>query len=366
MRFPGAAPRLFARQAAVVLLMLSLLLLASCDDSESEEQDPDSSPTPAGQTPPLPTNQTGSGNCPDPEPEPPQEASISDLSGRISYVRLIFGCNPEVFIMNGDGGDATNLSNNPALDDEPHISPDGSQVVFFSTRDGEAYLYLVNADGSDLRRLSENLSSGGDASPRWSPDGARIAFSQGGNIAVANADGSDLKVIMESQPGVEAEVCRGGSFVGSWSPDGQRITYYSGVLTSEVARYEVCAINADGSGIQPLVTDPVGGLHAEPFWSPDGKMIAFRDDRDGPCGGNVGCNYDIFTLNLETGEQKNVTNNPALDIEPSWSPDGEWIIFSSNREDPNFDIYIVHPDGSDVRRLMADPASKDSYTSWSP
>jgi Tol biopolymer transport system component len=181
-----------------------------------------------------------------------------------------------------------------------------------------------------------------------------------------NADGSNVRVLMQAQSAPEAEPCRAGAFVGSWSPDGQRIVYYSAIIRPDgVNTFWVCAVDLDGSPPEVLVEQPVNKLHAEPYWSPDGRYIAFRDDRDGNCSlGGAACNYEIYVLDLETRETTNVTNHPSLDIEPAWSPDGQWIVFASNRDDPNFDLYVIHPDGTGLQRILSDPDSKDSYPSW--
>jgi TolB protein len=351
-----------ALASAAAALAFLAVIASACNDSDDDNPDA-SSPTttqatPSGQTP------EATDNCIPGDGPPEQGEGPDELSGRISYVRLVFGCQPDVYIMDANGDNATALTTDLALDDESDLSPDGSKVVFFTGRGGAAQIYVIDSDGGNLTPITTGAT--GDTSPRWSPDGAKIAFSRSGAIAVMNADGTDVKILMTPQPSGEAEPCRAGSFVGSWSPDGRRIVYYSAIIRSGGENtFWVCAVNIDGSPPEVLVSEPANKLHAEPYWSPDGRYIAFRDDRDGNCSlGGTDCNYDIFILDLETREETNITKHPSLDIEPAWSPDGDWIIFASNRDDPNFDLYVIHPDGTGLQRILADPDSKDSYPSW--
>jgi TolB protein len=354
--------------AAALIAVAGLLVLGTaCGDDDEATGDPSGSAAPtqtaSDQTP------GATDNCVPGEGPPSEGLGSAELEGRVTFVRLVFGCQPDIYIMDANGSNATAIATHETIDDESDLSPDGSQVVFFSGRDGNAYIYLMNADGSDIKRLTEG--AGGDTSPRWSPGGDLIAFSRSGSLYTMKPDGSEQTQIMEAQPALTAEVCRAGGFIGSWAPDGERITYYSAVVrSSEPSSYWVCSINKDGSDVQLLVGEPEGGLHAEPYWSPEGDQIAFRDDREGGCtlAGASGCDYDVWVLDLESGEQRSVTpdpdGTPALDIEPAWSPDGEWIMFASNRDDPNFDLYVVRPDGTDLQRVLDDPGAKDSYPSW--
>ena len=275
----------------------------------------------------------------------------ASAAGRIAFIAFRDG-GQEIYVMNADGSDQHNLTNDPGEDFDPDWSPDGKQIAFASDRTGTAHIYVMDADGANLRQLSGDE---GGTSPRWSRDGSRIAFSRAGSIFVMNVDGSGEAVVMEAQMEAEAAACRAGSFPGGWSADDDAIVYYSASLTRGTG--QVCTVRADGSGIEMIVGDDEN-YYVEPVWSPDGSSIVYRSVQGGV--------HDIWTVDLESGERTNVTADPDLDVEPDWSPDGQRIVFASLRpEAPNFDIFTMRKDGSDVRRLTDDEA-KDAYPVWTP
>ena len=277
-----------------------------------------------------------------PGPLPPDAtATASDSnaspSGRIAFASDRDG-NWEIYVMNADGTGVTRLTDDPAEDRWPSWSPDGRRIAFVSDRDGDDEIYVMNAVGSEVTQLTHNDVN--EWSPSWSPDGRRIAFGsylKGLQIYVMNADGSKLTRLTDNV---------GGAQVPSWSPDGRHIAFS---LALDGAMY---VMNADGAD-QARLTD-VQAWDLYPNWSPDGRRIAFVSNRDG--------NYEIYVMSADGADQTRLTDNESDDERPSWSLDGRRISFASNR-DGDWDIYVMNSDGSGVTPLT-DNESDDMRPSW--
>ncbi|HJX61829.1 MAG TPA: hypothetical protein VJ578_04595, partial [Dehalococcoidia bacterium] len=153
-------------------------------------------------------------------PLPAADAAFPGANGKIAFHSYRDG-NAEIYVMNADGSGQTRLTNEPATDNLPSWSPDGSRIAFSSTRDGNAEVYVMNADGSGQARLTNNPAYDNEA--HWSPDGSKIAFSTdrdgNGEIYVMNADGS-------GQTNLTNDPAGDGSGP-TWSPDGSQIAFGS-------------------------------------------------------------------------------------------------------------------------------------------
>ncbi len=117
---------------------------------------------------------------------------------------------------------------------------------------------------------------------------------------------------------------------------------------------EIYVMNVDGSGVTRLTNNPAKDW--DPAWSPDGSRIAFHSERDG--------NPEIYVMNADGSGQRNLSNNAANDYHPTWSPDGTQIAFYSDRGG-NGDVYVMNADGSNVRRLTTTNGN-DGGAIWSP
>ena len=279
---------------------------------------------------------------PTPVPTATTVPSPTPIPERIAFASARDG-NWELYVMNADGSGVARLTQHPAFDASPSWSPDATRIAFQSERDGNWELYTINADGSGLRRLTSTAAD--ERWPCWSPDGQRIAYVSGrdGNweIYVMNADGSQQRRLTANSKGDASP---------SWSPDGSRIAFAS----NRDGNWEVYTMYADGGGQTRLTYSPA--RDASPSWSPDGSRIAFTSYRDG--------NAEIYSLNPNGSAQSNLTRSPSSDMGACWSRDGRRLAFESDR-DGNSEIYTINADGTGLTRLTHTPAD-DQSPNWSP
>lgn len=182
----------------------------------------------------------------------------------IAYHHLDITGRSDIWVMNGDGTNARNLTADLPAEfarDEPAWSPDGQWIAFTSSRGtagpGRGSIWIMRADGSAKRQLVVHPGNGFDLSPSWSPDGQRIAFQRGGISIVTVATG---EVVTLDLPGISTHP--------SWSPDGRHIAF--AWLPSEPGsgRWDIYTVRPDGSDRRLRTTNPQWGGGASPTWIP--------------------------------------------------------------------------------------------------
>jgi Tol biopolymer transport system component len=182
---------------------------------------------------------------------------------------------------------------NKAVNDSVYVE----KITFYSERSGNAEVYIMNADGTGLKRLTVNSAQ--DNCPDISPDGKKIAFSSNrdGNyeIYIMNIDGSSQQRLTNT-PYNELHA--------DWSPDGTRIYY----LEDMGVNAAICVMNADGSGDTTLTSGTVRDVR--PNVSPDGNKIVFNSTRDG--------NFEIYFMNIDGSNQQRLTNSSDWEVFPAW------------------------------------------------
>ena len=287
-----------------------------------------------------------------------------DAQAQIAFVSQRDG-NAEIYVMDADGGNPRNLTNHPDGDWMPSWSPDGKRIAFVSYRDGHVHpihgrptseIYVMDADGGNPQNLTNNPSR--DSSPSWSPDGKRIAFQSDRDndrdhnieIYVMDTDGEDQQRLTNN---------RDEDRYPSWSPDGKRIVFSArrdGHFKNNLdLTDEIYVMDADGGNEQRLTENRNNDW--SPSWSPDGKRIAFQSDRKGDV-----VKFDIYVMDADGGNQQKLTNHRAWDGSPSWSPDSERIAFWSLR-DGNSEIYVMDANGGNQQNLT-NHTNRDTSPAW--
>lgn len=202
------------------------------------------------------------------------------------------------------------------------------------------------------------------ASPEEFASGDRIAFASAGEIYLANPDGSGLRQLTQSDPGVY-------HYQPALSPDGTRIAF--GSVQNNKSGINI--IDVDGRGLRKLTTNDLT-YDSEPAWSLDGSKIAFVRGFDPTKDGVANftsCGFEIYVVGVEDGQEVNLTVGRG-GTDPAWSPDGTRIVFASNRHErysanrdvENYDIYSMTSEGSDVQQLTMTEESNEAEPAWSP
>jgi Tol biopolymer transport system component len=252
--------------------------------------------------------------------DPVGHYEASGDKGQIAFVSDRDG-NAEIYVMAADGTNVVRLTHDPAGDLSPAWSPDGAKIAFVSDRGGNDEIYVMAADGSNQIKLT--TSQADEAQPVWSPDGSKIVYYSWKDfsftIYTMDAGGSNRNELYSDFMWHLA--------VPSWSPNGTQLAMECWGEGSDLP--DICFMDADGTNVSHL-PNSAGG--ERPTWSPDGAMIAFeRDD-------------DIYVINVDGSNQNNLTASQAREFWPEWSPKGDKISYEGL--DGTAHIYIMDADGS--------------------
>jgi len=235
------------------------------------------------------------------QPGRPYGPAFSTDATKIAFYNHLSDQTWSLYLMNADGSNIQRLTNaTNTLDWSPDWSPEGSKIVFarsYATPVWRSEIWLINPDGSNLHRLGNQDGQG----PDWSPDGSKITYFNyvegGGDIWIANADGSN-PIKLTDHPAED--------WWPKLSPDGSKIAFQS----KRYGNHEIYVMNSDGSNPTRLTNNSADD--EDPNWSPDGTKIAFISMRDG--------HYEIYTMNADGSNQTRITTTNGHAIDPDWKP----------------------------------------------
>lgn len=276
----------------------------------------------------------------------------SGLDARIAYISDDTGRN-ELWVMDTDGSNAHEVTNNRMLNLSPAWAPDGSSIVFtsYANRNPDIHVADPNQTGSSALFAESGLNM----SPEYSPDGSKVAFAR-------EIDGNVDIYIMGSSGGNAQRMTtnKASDLSPSWSPDSNKIVFVSDRNGVGAPQLYILNINrGPESGVNPAdkITES-GTYNTSPAWSPDDKYIAYTSQ--------VGGQFDLYVIDLRgrSREARRITATDGNEENPCWSPDGNFLVYDSDREGDS-DIYLMGIAGGQAMKITSSGA-KERMPAWSP
>lgn len=242
----------------------------------------------------------------------------------------------EIGVINLDGTGFSLLTNNRGMTNSfPQWSPEGSQIVFQSNRDGNEEIYIMNADGSGQTRLTFNRAV--DVMPRWSKDGSKVIF-------MSDRDGDRQTYVMD-RDGNNQTLSTNEDMTEALSPNGLMKAFVN--LEDQFENWEIYVSDVDGTNARQLTDNSYADYW--PTWSAEGSDLYFLSMRDGWS--------QLYRMSASGGAPVNISNTFQGVFDYSVSKDGAHIAFSDTSK-----LYVINSDGTGLRVIEVSAAGMN----WGP
>jgi TolB protein len=270
--------------------------------------------------------------------------NFEEITGKIVFQSDRDG-DEEIYVMNAQGREVIQLTNNNAFDGYPVWSKDGKRICFESNRDGSFQIFIMDHEGNNQVKVTGG--SFYNRYPGWSPDEKMIAYQS------KRDNGLEIYVMdLEKKTEMILTDAWYRSGLPNWAPNGKKIAF----TANKILGWGVYVMDRNGSNIKALDTE--GGA-CRPHWSKDGKMIAYVSQKADKKG-------DIWIMNGDgSGKRQLTTDSINYDYYPSWSRDGNWIAYAntSHKNKGNWEIRIINVINGQSKQITWHPA-QDKFPDW--
>lgn len=247
------------------------------------------------------------------------------------------------------------LTHSPGDERHPWWSPNGEQLVFESSRDGDWELFIIDKDGTNEEQLTSNNFE--DRNPSWHPNGDKILFESNRNgsfgLYLLHLYDRSVEPILLNDFDYEPTTAR-------FSPDGKYIAFSADSDPGNAA-LNLYKCSAKGGEVEQLTNAAYRSFYGA--WSPDSQQLVFFSRRD-----TKGEQDELYIMNVNQPDQsvRRITTYPQHDFCPHWSADGTKLVFSRSIPNARPELFVSNADGTNARQVTFTPQLGETQAVWSP